>query len=263
MRWFLTIFASVLLAQLAVAQTPNPIPGIVVMHGKGGSPTRLVNELAGALESHTYRVANLEMPWSGRREYDAGVDAAVQEVDAAIRGLRERGAVKIFVAGHSQGGLFALFYSSRHAVDGVIAIAPGGDPTTTTPREKLAGAVQQARVLVAQGKGGEKAQLADYEGSKGITPVETTPAIYMSWFDPEGELGMATALKRIPATVPVLYIAPTNDYPALVRINPSLFKALALHPLTQFYEPNATHMRAPTASISKILEWTRAVSTAP
>ncbi|MGP1665661.1 MAG: hypothetical protein ACTS5I_07085, partial [Rhodanobacter sp.] len=47
----------------AAAQTSSM--GIVVMHGKGGSPDRLVKPLANGLEKKGYRVASLEMPWSG------------------------------------------------------------------------------------------------------------------------------------------------------------------------------------------------------
>ena len=41
--------------------------GIVVMHGKGGSPARFVSDIASALEGQGFLVANLEMPWSGKR----------------------------------------------------------------------------------------------------------------------------------------------------------------------------------------------------
>ncbi|NNU42411.1 hypothetical protein [Ramlibacter montanisoli] len=96
--------ATLAFAQLAPAQAPAA-PGIavVVMHGKGGSPARHVNGLASFLEQRGYLVANLEMPWSGRREYDVPVDAAEKEVDAALDAMRARGAGKVFVAGHSQG----------------------------------------------------------------------------------------------------------------------------------------------------------------
>ncbi|APW44735.1 alpha/beta hydrolase [Rhodoferax saidenbachensis] len=260
----MTLAATVplLLPSSVLAQSVSPVPGVVVMHGKGGSPQRHVNELAAALASQGYKVANLEMPWSGQREYDAPLDAAEKQVDEAIASLRSQGAAKVFVAGHSQGGLFALYYASRHTVDGAIALAPGGDPGSATPREKLADAVQKAHTLVAEGKGNDKVQLADYEGSKGTTPLHTTPAIYLTWFDPNSALGMLASIQRMPATTPVLYVAPRNDYPALVRINPSLFAALPRHPLTQYYEPSVSHLRAPTASIPEVLEWTRAVSAA-
>lgn len=247
----------------ARAQGAGPVVGVVVMHGKGGSPLRLVSELAAALGSHGYKVANLEMPWSGQREYDATPEAAEQQVDDAITTLRGQGATKVLVAGHSQGGLFALYYGSRRAVDGVIALAPGGDPGSATPREKLADTVQRARTLVAQGKGNDTTELADYEGAKGTYPLHTTPAIYLRWFDPEGGLGLLQSARRMPASTPVLYVAPRNDYPALVRINPSIFAALPRHPLTQFHEPASNHQRAPTAAISEVLVWTQAVAQRP
>ena len=36
--------------------------GIVIMHGKGGSPSRHVSDLALSLERHGFLVANLDMP---------------------------------------------------------------------------------------------------------------------------------------------------------------------------------------------------------
>lgn len=247
----------------AWAQSAGPTLGVVVMHGKGGSPHRHVNELAGALVAQGYQVANLEMPWSAKREYDASVDAAEKEVELAIAALRSQGATKIVVAGHSQGGLFALYFASRHAVDGVVLIAPGGDPSSNIPREKLADAVQHARTLIADGKGHEKATLADYESAKGTTPVVTTPTIYLSWFDPGNALGLMQSAKRLSPATPVLYVAPRNDYPALLKINPSLYAALPRHAKTQYYEPSVTHLKAPTASIPAILEWTQALSKEP
>jgi len=140
-------------AQSAVAQNPSSAIGVVIMHGKGGSPTRFVAGLASFLEQKGYLVANLEMPWSGSREYNATVEAAEKEVDAAIDSLRAKGAVKVFVAGHSQGGLFAIYYGGKHPVDGIIAIAPGGNVATPIYRREVGPSVEQARRLIADGKG--------------------------------------------------------------------------------------------------------------
>ncbi|HEY0335971.1 MAG TPA: alpha/beta hydrolase, partial [Burkholderiales bacterium] len=109
--------AVIVFAQTSVAQVPSSAIGIVIMHGKGGSPARHVSGLASSLEQKGYLVANLEMPWSGNREYNAGVDAAEKEVDAALDSLRAKGANKVFVAGHSQGALFAFHYGGKHPVD--------------------------------------------------------------------------------------------------------------------------------------------------
>ena len=80
----------------ALAQS-EPL-GMVIMHGKGGSPTRRVADLARALEAKGYLVANLEMAWSGSRNYDVPVSRAEEEVAAAVADLRGKGAKKVFVA---------------------------------------------------------------------------------------------------------------------------------------------------------------------
>jgi len=255
-------FATILvgLIQPAAAQSPSPAIGIVIMHGKGGSPTKHVAELAASLEGKGYQVANLDMPWSAKREYDADVAAAEKQVEAALDSLRARGAAKLFVAGHSQGGLFALYFGGRHPVDGIVAIAPGGSVASPIYREKLGGAVSQARQLVTDGKGDDKARLLDFESSKGTYPIVATPANYLSWFDPDGAMNQTVAMKNVNPKVPVLFIAPKGDYPVLLRIKQSMFDALPRHPLTRLYEPDATHLGAPSAALDEILLWTREVA---
>ena len=231
--------------------------GIVVMHGKGGAPTKHVADLAASLEGKGYLVANLDMPWSGQRDYDADVAAAEKQVASALESLRAKGATKLFVVGHSQGGLFALYFGGKHPVDGIVAIAPGANVGSPIFREKLGAAVAQARQLVAEGKGDEKARLLDFESSRGTYPIAATPANYLAWFDPDGAMNQVIAMKNMNPKVPVLFIAPKGDYPGLQKIKQSMFDALPRHPLTRLYEPDATHLGAPSASLDEILRWTR------
>lgn len=240
-------------AQQSAAQAPQPKIGIVIMHGKGGHPTRLVAGLASFLEEKGYLVANMEMPWSGRRQYDVDVSAADKEVEAALAELRRKGATKVFIAGHSQGGLFALHCGGRQAVDGVIAIAPGGNVANAIFRQQLGDYVEQARKLVAEGKGNETTRFFDYEGAKGTFPVMTTPAAYLSWFDPNSAMNQLNATRNV--KVPVLYIGPTNDYPGLIKVKHQMYGALPRHTLTKLYEPNAGHTDAPNASREEIVRW--------
>jgi len=234
--------------------------GIVVMHGKGGSPARHVAELAAGLEMKGYLVANIEMPWSGGRSYDVPVAAAESEVEAALAQLRAQGAAHLFVAGHSQGGLFALYFGDRHPVDGIIAIAPGGNVASPSYREKLGEAVSRARELAAAGKADEQTRLLDFEGSKGVYTIWCTPANYLSWFDPDGAMNELKAIKSMDPRVPVLFIAPTGDYPPLRASRQMMFGALPPHPLTRLYEPNSNHLGAPAASIEEIARWTAQVA---
>lgn len=255
-----TVFFGSSLSLSAVADADNSKIGLVIMHGKGGSPTKFVADLASTLESQGFLVANLEMPWSGRRDYDVSVTVAEQEVEAVLSGLRNKGAKKLFVIGHSQGGLFALYFANKHTIDGVIAIAPGGNIANQLFREKLGDSVALARKLIAEGKGEDKANLSDYENRRGTYTVISPPSAYLSWFDPEGAMNQTKAIQGVNSATPVLYIAPTNDYPGLRKVKQEMFEALPKNPLTKLYEPSATHIEAPTASIKEIAAWTATVA---
>jgi pimeloyl-ACP methyl ester carboxylesterase len=236
--------------------------GVVLMHGKGGLPAKHVSDLASSLREQGLLVANLEMAWSGRRDYDVDVGTAEGEVTSALGALRDKGAKKLFVAGHSQGGLFALYFGGKHAVDGVIAIAPGGNVAAPIFRKNLRESLDAARKLVAEGKGGEKASLMDFESSRGTYPVLTTASIYLTWFDPDGAMNQMKAMRSMNPAVPVLYIAPTNDYPGLRGIKQQMFDALPKNTHTKLYEPSASHLGAPSASAREIAEWTSEVASA-
>lgn len=262
MKYLMTLLAAAIVAfaQASTAQAPSPAIGVVIMHGKGGSPTGYVSGLAAALEQKGYVVANLEMPWSAKREYDADVDAADREIDAALASLRAKGAGKVFVAGHSQGGLFAIHYGGGHPVDGIIAIAPGGNVANPIYRRELGRSVEQARKLVAEGKGREKTRFSDYENSKGTYAVTAAPAYYLAWFDPEGAMNQVKASRDMNPRVPVLFVAPKNDYLGLLRVKQAMFDALPRNPLTRMYEPDSSHLGAPSASADEIVRWTAEVA---
>ena len=212
------------------------------------------------LESKGFLVANLEMPWSGRREYDVDVAAAEKEVTAALDGMRAKGAKKLFVAGHSQGGVFALHYASRNPLDGVIPIAPGGSVDAAVYAQNVGGAVALAQRMVAEGKGAERGVFKDYEGSKGTNDVHTTAAVYLTWFDPNGAMNQGKSSRAIPAAVPVLYVAPRNDYLGLMRFKSSMFAALPGNPLTRMADIDSDHLNAPRNSIEEIIRWTTEVA---
>ena len=253
---------SFVFSQPALAETPALKIGIVVMHGKGGAPSKIVADLASGLAQQGYLVSNLDMPWSGHRQYDVPVSVAESEVETALSGLRKQGAQKVFVAGHSQGGVFALYFGTKHTVDGIIAIAPGGSSNSMIFREKLGPSVDKARKLIADDQGEVRVSLTDFEGSKGSFPVITTPLAYLSWFDPEGAMNQTKSVQNMNPTTPVLFIAPSNDYPGLLKMKQKMFDALPKPTGTKLYEPNSSHLDAPTASTQEIITWTSSIATA-
>ena len=74
----LAALLSALLVCPVLAAAPSEI-GVVLMHGKWGSPKSMV-PLVHELESRQYLVSNAEMAWSGRRLYDIDYPAALKEI---------------------------------------------------------------------------------------------------------------------------------------------------------------------------------------
>lgn len=236
------------------AQEPSRV-GVVVMHGKGGRPGGLVAELAAGLQARGMRVRNLEMPWSGRRNYDVAPEAAEAETAQALEDLRREGAERLFLVGHSQGGLYALHLGAKLGLAGVVAVAPGGNVAASVYEQHIGAQRVRARELVAAGRGAEVQVFADYEGSKGTNEVRTRADVYWAWFDPQGVMHQERALRALPPQLPVLYVAPTGDYPALRRANPGLFALLPSQPLTRYLQPDASHARVPTVAREAIADW--------
>lgn len=253
--FLLAVVFSLLSPSLQAAPSASEI-GVVVMHGKGGRPGKFVDVLASALEKEGFQVANLEMPWSGSRHYDVDMNGAVDEITRALDAMRAKGVQKVFVAGHSQGGLFALHYGGLHKVDGIIAIAPGGQVDANAYVSALGKYVAEARRMVNEGRGNEKAAFGDYEGSRGATTVTTTAAIYLDWFDPNGA-HTSRVFKNVMPGTPVLYVAPKRDYPSLVKSKYDNFGALPPNPQTRMYEPDADHLNSPGAAAPEIILWIR------
>lgn len=258
--WMMSI---VVFALPGLAGADAPKIGIVVMHGKGGSPDRFVNGLAAELANRGYIVANLEMPWSGDRNYDADTDAADAQIDKAIADMRSEGAQKIFVAGHSQGGAFAIHYAATHTIDGLIPIVPGGNPDSDLFRSKLYKFVNKSKKLVKDGKGGEQTELKDFEGSRGFNTIYTTPNIYLTWFGADSAMNYGKSIRKISKTVPVLFVEATGDYPGLHKYNMGIYDDLPRNKLTRLYQPKTNHLGAPEASIDEIAKWTAEVASTP
>lgn len=229
--------------------------GVVILHGKGGQPTGLVAELATYLQSQGFQVRNLEMPWSGKRQYDASPVQAQQEVVDAFDELGRGGALRRVLVGHSQGGVFALHLAGVLPLDAVVAIAPGGNTGTELFAQKLGTHLAAARAQISAGHPDETGDFFDYEGSKGLIPVRTRADWYAAWFDPEGVMRQERALRAVSPAVPVLYLAPTGDLPTLKRLNPGLFSLLPKHPQTRWEQPAASHTDAPTAARERIGQW--------
>ena len=75
-------------------------------------------------------------------------------------------------------------------------------------------------------------------------------------------MNIPRAAKAMDPKVPVLFVIPTNDYPAPLKSSPAVYRQLPKNPLTRRYEPAADHLGAPSASVDEIARWTREVAAA-
>lgn len=255
MRHLLKLVAplAALLFSLPTLAAPSDV-GIVLLHGKWDRPPTHIAQLARVLESKGYRVATPEMPWSGRRNYDADYPAALAEVEASVQALREKGAKKIIVGGHSFGANGAITYAaSGREVDGVMAIAPGHTPDLERFRATVADSVAKAKQMTAEGQGDEKADFDDLNQGRTRT-LYTTAKIYLSYFDPDGMGSMPRSASRIPHPVPFLLVVGTQD-PVFAKGADYIFNKAPQHPASRYLVVDSNHLGTPSAAAEKIVEW--------
>jgi esterase/lipase len=230
----------------ALAQTI----GIVLMHGKTGSPDTVIDRLAIALQGAGYLVDTPEMCWSRRRIYDRPFLDCLTEIDSAIGRLKGRGAGRIVVAGMSQRGDAALAYGAHHNLAGIVALAPAAAPERQVGLADIAQSVAQARALVAAGRGNETVSFVD-RNAGGAFSVRTTATIYLSYLDPQGPANMLDSVRKLHA--PLLWVAGSAD-PSQTGANAEFNQAPA-NPLNRFVMVASAHLGTPNAARDAVLAW--------
>jgi esterase/lipase len=225
--------------------------GMVLMHGKTGSPNSVITGLASALQGAGYLIDTPEMCWSRQRIYDRPFIDCLTEIDGAISRLKGRGAGRIVVGGISQGGDAALVYGAwRPGVAGIVALAPAAAPEHQAQLPDIAKSIAEARAMVAAGRGNEAASFADRNAATMLS-IRTTPVIYLSYLDPQGPANMVNAVRSL--RVPLLWVAGTAD-PSQTRAEAE-FAQVPANPLSRFVRVSATHLGTPDAARDAVLGW--------
>lgn len=231
--------------------------GVVLLHGKGGTPTTMIEGLSESLRKEGALVEAPELPWSARRIYDATYDQAMAEIDAAVERLKKGGATKITVAGHSLGGNAAIGYGARRkGLHAVVALAPGHLPEAWALRLRTRSAIVLAKQLVASGKGDVPMSFPDL--AQGIPfSIKATPAVYLSMFDPEGPAVIprnAAAMEP----VPFLWVVGVAD-PIFFHGRDYGFDPGAKHPKSKYMVIAGTHMTTPFQARRAIIDWLKSL----
>jgi pimeloyl-ACP methyl ester carboxylesterase len=231
--------------------------GVVLLHGKGGSPTGYIRELAFALQGRGYLVSTPTMPWAKNRIYDASFEEAMAEIDREVDALRQKGAKLVVVAGQSLGANAALGYAaSRERVGGIIVLAPAHNPELQAFARRVGSDVRRAKAMVAAGKGKEKQAFSDLNQGQALE-VTATAEVYLSWFDPDGPAVMPRSAASIKMPTPLLFVIGSGDRTAPAK--DYIFDKAPAHAKSKFVTVTADHFTVPTAAIEEVVTWLAAL----
>jgi len=237
----------------SIVAAPSDV-GVILLHGKWDSPPTHVAYLAKALSARGFKVATPQMPWSKSRHYDVDYPTALSEIDVAVKSLRNEGAKRIVVAGHSFGANAALAYAgSGREVDAIIAIAPGHTPDRGRFRRAVATSVEKARQMIASGKGDEAAYFDDLNQGR-VKSIRTAAKNYFSYFDPEGLGAMPKSAAAIRKPTPLLWIV-EDPSPLLEAGEDYVFNKAPKHSSSKYLVISSSHIDAPSNASSQIVEW--------
>lgn len=228
--------------------------GVVLLHGKWGKPPYAHAPLAEALAAAGHPVASPTLPWALKRLYDAGFDAALDEIAAEVAALGRQGCRRVVLAGYSLGACAALAFGARRGgVDGLILLAPAHFParlaveghtlqSLAAARQALAGPAPDKRIPVVDVNQGARHRL------------RVTPAIYLSYFDPAGPADWAANTRALPSGLPSLWAVGCDD-PAHGRGMDYAFHLSPDHPLRRHAVLEANHPGTPAAAVDLVLDW--------
>lgn len=233
--------------------------GILLLHGKnpGSSRDPGMVQLRGVLEAQGWPVLLPDMPWSRSRYLEGNWDGVMAEIARHVQTLRDKGAQRIVLIGHSMGCPAAMSFAARGgAVQAIVLLAPGhipygyyNYPSLKPVRESI----DEARALVAQGKGDAVQSFADINQGRRIN-LSATASNYLSFFDPTSDAEMGVTAPRIPADVPVFTAMGESD-PLFANIRGYLLDRLPANPKTQYLPVPGGHLDTPRNAADAVLAW--------
>lgn len=257
------------LAAFALAAALTPLPaaaqqriGVLMLHGKnpGSNQDRNFSPMKTTFEAQGWLVTFPDMPWSRSRYLDGNWDKAMAEMAGHIKSLRDQGATKIVIVGHSLGAPAALSHAARGGdAQALVLLAPGHVPVgyyTYSGLKAVRESVDEARALVAAGKGDSRERFSDINQGKQQTVI-TTAKDFLTYFDPASDAEMSVTAPRVPATTPVLTAIGETD-PLFSRIRAYYVDKLPANPKNQYLEVKGGHLDTPRNASDEVVKWIKA-----
>ena len=229
---------------------------MVLMHGKWGNSQYL--SFFGNRLHPTCDYKSIEMPWSKRRNYDEPYSTALAEIKAQVQNFRQQGYKRVVLAGHSFGANAALAYMKTEGdVDAIVLLAPGHTPSNMYQRGIGKDAVDQARELVASGKGDEYVSMDDMNQGVRQT-IRIKAGVLLSYFEPNGLGNMSLTSAAFKKSVPVLWVVGTRD-PLFPLGSAYGYDKTPPNASSKFLVVNADHAHTPDVAVEQVVDWLKAL----
>lgn len=259
MRRAIPFFIAVLIVGSVGGQSNQALAdqvGVLLMHGKGGTskPKSPVGKLKSALESEGFVVVAPDMPWSRSRFLERDFEDAMSEIDRYVEDLKSQGATKIVVGGHSIGANAAIGYGARRdGLAGILAVAPGHIPEVGAWKQRYELDVDEAKELVAAGKGNETLTITDVNQGR-ETEVTLSANIIASWYAPDVGAVMPLNAARLKPGTPLMWIVGEKDRMSQ-RGSEYAFDKAPSHPKSRYEVVAGGHKVTPMKGKSEIIDW--------
>jgi pimeloyl-ACP methyl ester carboxylesterase len=255
-RSFLGLGVAALALPGCVTTQPTPPGAVLLMHGKQGMPQfEGLQKVKVEIQGQGLRCEANEMPWSRTRYMTGSLEAAFDEIDAALAAFRRAGATRLFLAGHSIGATTALAYAvQRGGIDGISMIGPGHLPkvyyeSTSVPlNARVRAAIDKARAMRAAGQGASFAEFADNNQMTALSPRMKADD-FLSWFDPDGKMEVEANMAKVQC--PVQWVIGTRDV-LFASSRPRYFDRLPANPRHEFVQVEGDHVSTLAAGASQV-----------
>lgn len=228
--------------------------GIVLMQGKGGT-TKWVDSLSSSLDSTGVQVMTPDMPWHRDRIYDKSFENSMLEIKGYVEELKEKGATKIFVAGHSLGAVAAAGYAAQIGnIQGIILLAPGHFTNVRKFKNRFVDDLEKANEMISAGKANEASEFGDINNGSRVTR-DVKASTYKSWFSPKGPAEFVKNMENLKPGISVLYVAGSEDRLPRTKDREYAFDGAPLNEKNQFTTIDSGHLDVPELSADVVIAW--------
>jgi hypothetical protein len=120
---------------------------------------------------------------------------------------------------------------------------------------QMAESLAKARSLLAGGKGGTFSNFRDINQGR-TREVSAKPAVYISYFDPEGPAVMPRNAAMLSPNTALLVVVGTKD-PIYAAGTGYIFDRAPKNPYSRFQNVDADHVGTPAAARRIVLDWVK------